>query len=288
VSLSIIDSTGPRSNPTPAVRPWPREPIFTPRLRNSPRRRDRSGQTTTVPFMKGLRGYVWPLNEEGKGAAPLMRQTIYSDGQGLEILKARTKAYRFPKCQSGNPDGQSKFYHQCRKLAREASPEMMRGLVDLAKNAEDERVRSVCLVAVLDRAGIRPIGQTGSGTRATVTLRSGALQSRGSGDHRAGAEADVGRRELGSGGGGHRARRRVGRHKGPKIQRRAPKSSANPIGVAAEAFTPVCRRPQVANDRCRGVGRLHRHARAVGPEGKGGSVVPTVRPSGKRRPTAGT
>ena len=34
---------------------------------------------------------------------------------------------------------------------------MMLGLIDLAKNAEDERVRSVCLVAVLDRAGIRPI-----------------------------------------------------------------------------------------------------------------------------------
>ena len=34
---------------------------------------------------------------------------------------------------------------------------MMLGLIDLAKNAEDERVRSVCLVAVLDRAGVRPI-----------------------------------------------------------------------------------------------------------------------------------
>jgi hypothetical protein len=34
---------------------------------------------------------------------------------------------------------------------------MMRGLIELAKSAEDERVRSVCLVAVLDRAGIRPI-----------------------------------------------------------------------------------------------------------------------------------
>jgi hypothetical protein len=34
---------------------------------------------------------------------------------------------------------------------------MMRGLIALANNAEDERVRSVCLVAVLDRAGVRPI-----------------------------------------------------------------------------------------------------------------------------------
>jgi hypothetical protein len=34
---------------------------------------------------------------------------------------------------------------------------MMEGLIDLARNAEDERVRSVCLIAVLDRAGVRPI-----------------------------------------------------------------------------------------------------------------------------------
>ena len=44
---------------------------------------------------------------------------------------------------------------------------MMRGLIELAKTAEDERVRSVCLVAVLDRAGVRPIdydeGKAGDG-----------------------------------------------------------------------------------------------------------------------------
>ena len=38
----------------------------------------------------------------------------------------------------GAPDGQSRFYHACRQLAREASPEMMAGLIDLAKNAVDE------------------------------------------------------------------------------------------------------------------------------------------------------
>ena len=51
---------------------------------------------------------------------------------------ARGKAFRFPKGRSGNPDGQSRFYHACRQLAREASPEMMAGLIDLAKNAVDE------------------------------------------------------------------------------------------------------------------------------------------------------
>jgi hypothetical protein len=46
---------------------------------------------------------------------------------------ARGKAFRFPKGQSGNISGQSRFYHECRKLAREASPEMMAGLIDLLK-----------------------------------------------------------------------------------------------------------------------------------------------------------
>jgi hypothetical protein len=82
---------------------------------------------------------------------------MYSRENGVEILKAKTKAYRFPKGQSGNPDGQSRFYHECRKLANRAAPDMMRGLIELANNAEDERVRSVCLMAVLDRAGVRPI-----------------------------------------------------------------------------------------------------------------------------------
>jgi hypothetical protein len=34
---------------------------------------------------------------------------------------------------------------------------MMAGLIDLGKNAVDERVSSVCLIAVLDRAGVQPI-----------------------------------------------------------------------------------------------------------------------------------
>ncbi len=34
---------------------------------------------------------------------------------------------------------------------------MMWGLVNLACSAEDERVRSVSLIAVLDRAGIKPM-----------------------------------------------------------------------------------------------------------------------------------
>ena len=77
--------------------------------------------------------------------------------QRIEILKARTRAFRFPKGQSGNPSGQSHFYHEARKIAREASPQAMRDLVELSRTAEDERVRAVCLVAILDRGGVKPI-----------------------------------------------------------------------------------------------------------------------------------
>jgi hypothetical protein len=72
-----------------------------------------------------------------------MSEIMHSCGNGIEILKARTKAFRFPKGKSGTPDGQSSFYHECRKLTNRAAPDMMRGLIDHAKNVEDERVRSV-------------------------------------------------------------------------------------------------------------------------------------------------
>jgi hypothetical protein len=77
--------------------------------------------------------------------------------QTLAIMRARNRAFRWPKGTSGNPSGQAAVYHQCRKLARDASPAMMEELIRLAQHADDERVRSVCLIAVLDRAGIRPI-----------------------------------------------------------------------------------------------------------------------------------
>jgi hypothetical protein len=85
-----------------------------------------------------------------------MNQTVLPPEQRVEILKARTRAFRFPKGQSGNPSGQSRFYHEARMLARRAAPDVMKELIGLALRAEDERVKSVCAVAVLDRAGIRP------------------------------------------------------------------------------------------------------------------------------------
>ncbi len=74
------------------------------------------------------------------------------------LARARLRAFRFPKGKSGNPGGISKYYHECRRLAKQASPRMMKTLIELAENpAVDERVRSVCAMAVLDRAGVKPI-----------------------------------------------------------------------------------------------------------------------------------
>ena len=41
----ITDSKGPLLKPTPAVQPWPREPLFLPHLRHSP--------TTALPSQAG-------------------------------------------------------------------------------------------------------------------------------------------------------------------------------------------------------------------------------------------
>jgi hypothetical protein len=76
------------------------------------------------------------------------------------IAARRAKAaypWRFQPGQSGNPGGINKFYYESRRIFREASPEAAQALVDLALHAEDERVRSICLVAVLDRSGVKPI-----------------------------------------------------------------------------------------------------------------------------------
>jgi len=77
--------------------------------------------------------------------------------QALAVMRARNKAFRWPKGVSGNPTGQSLFYHEARKLGRRAAPTVMQELINLALHAEDERVRSICAVAVLDRAGVRPV-----------------------------------------------------------------------------------------------------------------------------------
>jgi hypothetical protein len=72
--------------------------------------------------------------------------------------KRRSKAlypWRWSGGRSGNPAGLG-LYQEARHLARQAGPAVMERLIELALHAEDERVSSVCCVAVLDRAYGRP------------------------------------------------------------------------------------------------------------------------------------
>src|SRR6516164_9651727 len=84
------------------------------------------------------------------------RRRIEQPGEVEKSAKRRAKAlYPWRPGQSGNPRG-SGLYAEARHLARQAGPAVMDELINLALHAEDERVRSVCCVAVLDRAYGRP------------------------------------------------------------------------------------------------------------------------------------
>jgi hypothetical protein len=63
--------------------------------------------------------------------------------------KGRTKA--------ASTGGMTKVYYLARRVLTDHSPEMVAELVDLALNCPDEKVRAGCLIAALDRAGLRPM-----------------------------------------------------------------------------------------------------------------------------------
>ena len=64
------------------------------------------------------------------------------------------RAFKWRPGQSGNPSGRGGLYHECRRLAAEASPTAMKRLIELMENAEDERVAFMACTAILDRAGV--------------------------------------------------------------------------------------------------------------------------------------
>ena len=90
-------------------------------------------------------------------AKPKIAKTLDPADLAAERRARAAYPWRWQPGQSGNPGGISRFYYESRRIFREASPEAAQALVDLALHAEDERVRSICLVAVLDRSGVKPI-----------------------------------------------------------------------------------------------------------------------------------
>lgn len=57
---------------------------------------------------------------------------------------------------SGNPSGRPKDEHQVAELARSYSTEAIETLVDLMRNAKDDRVRGTAAQALLDRGWGKP------------------------------------------------------------------------------------------------------------------------------------
>jgi hypothetical protein len=52
----------------------------------------------------------------------------------------------------------SRFYHATRQIFKDATPDLVRAAVQLALDENtDQRVRSVLIVAGLDRAGVKPM-----------------------------------------------------------------------------------------------------------------------------------
>jgi hypothetical protein len=103
-----------------------------------------------------------PSPKQHGGARPGSGRKRLKDLAETAATPAARRAYkRWPKgiavTPYGRALGQGRVYEQARLLARAAAPRMMAGLIKLAETAEDERVRSVSLIAVLDRAGLRPI-----------------------------------------------------------------------------------------------------------------------------------
>jgi hypothetical protein len=90
------------------------------------------------------------------------------------------KAYRFKKGSVNNPGGLSRFYYQCRQIFQENAPELARAAIELALDPEtDQRVRSVLIVAGLDRAGVKPIDYAPAQDVTPPTWDPGALTSEG-------------------------------------------------------------------------------------------------------------
>lgn len=73
----------------------------------------------------------------------------------IETMRAAKRPWREPKGRTSR-DVTRRAFDKARSFIKQVSPEMAEILYDLARHAEDERVRSVCAIAMLDRAGHRP------------------------------------------------------------------------------------------------------------------------------------
>jgi hypothetical protein len=81
---------------------------------------------------------------------------VHSGRVQVPDVPESARPFKWKPGQSGNPSGRGGLYHECRKLAAEASPTAMRRLIELM-DAVDERVAYMAATAILDRSGVKPM-----------------------------------------------------------------------------------------------------------------------------------
>jgi hypothetical protein len=102
-------------------------------------------------------------------------QSSTRDARGRWLPGTPPPAPGFPKGQSGNPGGLPKTVAEIRKLALSHSPRALDVLVKTL-DSDDEAHRMTAAMAVLDRAGVRPIAAEGD--KLEVTGDAGAALGR--------------------------------------------------------------------------------------------------------------
>ena len=96
------------------------------------------------------------MSEQLSSSGGSIKLHLRTGREQVRDVPEAARKYKWQPGQSGNPTGRSGLYHECRRLASEASPTAMRRLIELM-DAVDERVAYMASVAVLDRAGVKPM-----------------------------------------------------------------------------------------------------------------------------------
>jgi hypothetical protein len=98
-----------------------------------------------------------PFDVDPELRALLRTKRAYRDRTGREVVVGSGGTAKLVAGDGGALLMDMKqVYRQCHRLVAQASPHMLTRLIDLAMHSEDDRVSSVCAIAILDRYGMRP------------------------------------------------------------------------------------------------------------------------------------
>jgi hypothetical protein len=85
----------------------------------------------------------------------LCDKASWVEPQSAKTVPPALVAHAFKPGESGNPGGRTASFAECQRLAREASPDAMRRLIELIRSS-DERVALMAADKVLERAWGKP------------------------------------------------------------------------------------------------------------------------------------